>query len=79
MDYFVKKKNNTLEDWNPEKIATAVQMSAERIGIVLSEQEIISVINYVQKRVFTRSDNVVPVQMLHSLVEQALLEAAKGC
>lgn len=74
MDYYVKKKTGNLEDWNSEKIVKAVTKSAERIATDFSEDEIGKIVGLVEKKVFSRSDNVIEVSRLHSFVELALQE-----
>lgn len=72
MEYFVKKKDRRLEPWDSSKIVTAIGKSADRVLVKLSEQECAQVVGYVETRLFSRSDNVIDVETLHSLVEQAL-------
>lgn len=72
MEYFVRKKDRRLEPWDSSKIVTAIGKSADRVLVKLSEQECAQVVGYVEKRLFARSDNVIDVETLHSLVEQAL-------
>ena len=72
MEIFIRKKSGNLEDWNPEKIEKAVKKSADRIATTLSDEEISEIIGYVEVEVNKRSDNVVSVETVHSLVEAAL-------
>ena len=72
MEYFVKKKDRRLEPWDSSKIVTAIRKSADRVLVKLSEQECAQVVGFVETKLFTRSDNVIDVETLHSLVEQAL-------
>lgn len=71
-NYYVKKKSGNLEDWNSDKIVIAVNKSAERISSPLTEEEINMIIAHVEKKVFSRTDNVVPVETVHGYVENAL-------
>lgn len=71
---YVKKKTGALEDWMPEKIAKAIGKSAERMCTTLTDDEVSMVVAYVEKRIYARSNNVIEVEYLHGLVEQALKE-----
>lgn len=72
MEYYVKKKSGALEYWNPEKIIKAISKSAERVPTVLTDEENAKVVNLVEIAIEKRTDNVVPVEVVHSLVENAL-------
>ena len=72
VSYYVRKKDRRLEPWDPSKIVTAIGKSADRVLVKLSEQECAQVVGYVETRLFARSDNVIDVEVVHSLVEQAL-------
>jgi len=72
MQIYVRKKHGNLEDWNPKKIEEAVSKSAHRICTTISEQEMAAIINYVEVKIWNRSNNVIPVEQLHNYVEQAL-------
>ncbi len=73
-DIFVKKKSGALEDWDSKKIAIAINKSSERCQLALTDEEVEEVIALVENRVFTRSDNVVPIEMVHNMVIEALRE-----
>jgi len=74
MDIYVRKKSGNLEEWDANKIIHAISESANRIASQLSDDENAKVIALVENQVFTRSDNVIPVETVHSLVEMALEE-----
>lgn len=70
----IRKKDATLEEYNSDKIAAAINKSALRCNEPLSEDEVIMVISLIEKKLIFRSDNIVPVISMHSMVEQALDE-----
>lgn len=72
MQIYVKKKAGNLENWDPNKIVKAVGKSADRIATKLNEEETTELLAIIEKRVFSRSDNIIPVEMVHSLVEMGL-------
>lgn len=74
MKYYVRKKAGNLENWDPEKIVKAITKSADRIATTITEEEYHMIVGIVENRVFTSSDNVVDVEVLHSYVEGALQE-----
>lgn len=72
--FYVKKKAGNLENWDSGKIENAVGKSADRIATVLSDQEMAELIAIIENRVYEMSNNVIPVETVHSLVEMALEE-----
>lgn len=66
----VLKKNGTLEDFDAEKIKTAIQKSANRVMVTLTEEQQESVVKNVQNQFMW--DAVVPILTMHNLVETAL-------
>ena len=74
MEYYVKKKNGALEDWNSAKIETAIKKSAKRVMTPLVDDEIAEVIALVENQVFSRTDNVINIEQVHGLVIDALKE-----
>lgn len=74
MDYLVKKKSGALEAWDSDKIVAAIGKSAERVPTVLTDEENAKVVTLVEIEMAKRSSNVVPVEIVHSLVENALTE-----
>ena len=73
-DILVKKKNQTLQEYDANRIVNAVKASAERCENPLTDNEIAMVIAYVENKLLMKSDNVVPVQTMHALVLAALKE-----
>lgn len=71
-DIFVRKKSGNLEEWNPAKIRAAIGKSADRIATKLSDEEIAHIVYRVEASVLAREGNVIPVEHVHGLVEQAL-------
>ena len=66
----VLKKNGTIEDFNPEKIKTAIQKSAARVMIELTPEQQETVVKHVASQFLW--DATVPVLTMHNLVETAL-------
>lgn len=72
MQLFVKKKHGNLEEWDAEKIVSAVTKSADRACTTISEQEMSAIIAHIEVKLWQRSNNVISVEQLHGYVEQAL-------
>ena len=70
----VIKKDGTLDPFNPEKIKVAITKSAERVMIVLTEEDKNKVANYVEERLKEIGNDTVTIQVMHNLVESALDE-----
>lgn len=70
----VIKKDGTLDPFNPEKIKVAITKSAERVMIVLTEEDKDKVVNYVEERLTEIGNDTVTIQVMHNLVESALDE-----
>lgn len=68
----IRKKSGNLEEWNSQKIIRAIHKSADRAGETLSEEEDNKVVNLVLEQVYEYSSNVIPVNSIHSFVENAL-------
>lgn len=66
------KKDGTLEAYNAEKIANAVNKSADRVLIKLSGSDIDNICSYVWDNIEKRGLTEVPIQTMHNLVEGAL-------
>ena len=73
-DILIKKKNNTLQEYDANRIITAVKASAERCESPLTDNELAMIIAHVENKLLLKSDNVVPVQTMHALVLSALKE-----
>ena len=70
----VIKKDGTLDPFNSEKIKVAITKSAERVMIVLTEEDKDKVVNYVEERLTEIGNDTVTIQVMHNLVESALDE-----
>ena len=70
----VIKKDGTLDPFNSEKIKVAITKSAERVMIVLTEEDKSKVVNYVEERLAEIGNDTVTIQVMHNLVESALDE-----
>ena len=76
---FVKKKDNTVEKWNGEKIISAVRKSADRVMVKISDDDGQRIVNRVLQKLsttidLTQDDLVIPVEYMHHAVEAALDE-----
>ncbi len=76
---FVKKKDNTVEKWNGEKIISAVRKSADRVMVKISDGDGQRIVNRVLQKLATtidlnQDDPVIPVEYMHHAVEAALDE-----
>lgn len=72
----VRKKDGTVQEWNSDKITAAVSKSAERINVIFNDQQINSIIGYVEHEVdriaAESGTSLLPIKTIHSLVEAAL-------
>lgn len=72
----VRKKDGTIQEWNSDKITAAVSKSAERINVIFNDQQINSIIGYVEHEVdriaAESGTTLLPIKTIHSLVEAAL-------
>lgn len=68
----VVKKSGALEDFNEEKIISAIQKSAQRVMVKLSQEQETQVCQYVSSMI--KDQTKVPVLTMHNLVETALDE-----
>ena len=69
----VIKKDGTLEDFNINKVVSAISKSAYRALVKFTDEEINNICNYVEKRVKEEMvDDKVTVPMMHNIVESAL-------
>lgn len=72
--YQVIKKDGTLENFDPYKIKKAVELSAERMVIQLSDEELAGIMEDVYVKFFERQENV-SVADIHKYVEMTLDKA----
>lgn len=68
----VIKKDNTLEAFNSQKIANAVNKSAERVMIKLTSENLEEICKYVEEHIKDEKLTLIPIQTMHNLVESAL-------
>ena len=69
----VIKKDGTIEDFNINKVVSAISKSAYRALVKFTDEEINNICNYVEKRVKEEMvDDKVTVPMMHNIVESAL-------
>mgnify|MGYP004506462183 FL=1 len=69
----VIKKDGTLEDFNINKVVSAINKSAYRALVKFTDDEINSICHYVEQRVEKEQvDNKVDVPTMHNIVESAL-------
>lgn len=68
----VVKKDNTREDFNRQKIIKAINKSADRVNVQLTEQQENKVVELVYEVI--RNDEEIKVKDLHKLVELSLDE-----
>ena len=69
---FVVKKDGTREEFNAQKIVNAVNKSATRMSVKLSEQELKDICDFVSQRVCQRENDTVEIYEMHNYVESAL-------
>ena len=67
----VLKKNGSIQDFDGEKIKKAINKSATRVCIELTEEEQNKVVNIIKKRL-QYNTTPIPVSTLHNMVECAL-------
>ena len=73
----IKKKSGVLEDYDADKIRSAIRKSAVRARAPLSDQEECEVIALVESEIARMADNVVPVEEMHSIVISSLEEVRR--
>ena len=71
-DVKVRKKDGTLEDFKYEKIILAVNKSAERVLVNLSDVDIINICDFVTAKINDMGVDEITMGSMHSLVECAL-------
>ncbi|ROR22099.1 ribonucleoside-triphosphate reductase class III catalytic subunit [Mobilisporobacter senegalensis] len=68
----VIKKDNTLEEFNVQKVVNAVNKSAHRALITFTEEELNFICNYVEEKVNAMNLSEVHISEMHNVVESAL-------
>ena len=69
----IVKKDGTREHFNGDKIVVAVGKSASRILVKLTREEERAIVNHVKSEIIKRGLKEVPIAMMHSMVESALV------
>ena len=69
----IVKKDGTREHFNGDKIVVAVGKSASRILVKLTREEERAIVNHVKSEIIKRGLKEVPIAMMHSMVEAALV------
>ena len=73
---YVTKKNGTKQDWSDEKIIRAVEKSANRATVELTEAQYERIINGVKDRILILGVSNISVSKIHNFVEQSLDEVS---
>ena len=73
-DVIVIKKDGTREPFNGQKIVAAFGKSAARILVTFTKEEENAIVNHVEKEIEKRNLREVPIAMMHSMVEAALVD-----
>lgn len=68
----ILKKNGHLQEFDREKIISAVDKSALRVNYTFSDAEHDEIVDFVQNRLNKSSEENIPVATLHTFVEMAL-------
>lgn len=71
-DIKIMKKDGTKESYKVDKIVRAINKSATRTLIKLSDKEIKDICNFVTQRISELNEQVITVEEMHNLVEGAL-------
>lgn len=66
------KKDGTLEEYNVQKVVTAVNKSAARALITFTDDDIAKICDFVDGRVQTMGKAQIPIADMHNIVEGAL-------
>ena len=66
------KKDGTLEEYNVQKVVTAVNKSAARALILFTEEEIGKICDFVDGKVQSMGKDLIPIAEMHNVVEGAL-------
>lgn len=72
MKIMIIKKGGNLQDFDAQKIISAVEKSAARVGYELSADEKQDIIEFVEKRIARSQRTEIPVSSMHDYVETAL-------
>lgn len=79
MDIKIIKKDGSMEQYEPKKVVNAVMKSAERVGVVLSKEELDTLCKIVEIEMTGTKMDAIPVAKMHTLVELALDKVNRRC
>lgn len=68
----VVKKDGTKEDFNVQKVISAISKSAERAMITFSRAELKFICDFVEEKVQELDQELIPIPQMHNIVEGAL-------
>lgn len=68
----VVKKDGTKEDFNVQKVISAISKSAERAMITFSKAELNFICEFVEEKVQELDQELIPIPQMHNIVEGAL-------
>ncbi len=71
-DVVVIKKDGTKEEYNVQKVVAAVQKSATRMLVKLTDTEIKTICDYVDEKVIASGQKEVQIATMHNIVESVL-------
>ncbi len=71
-DVVVIKKDGTKEEYNVQKVVAAVQKSATRMLVKLTDAEIKTICDYVDEKVIASGQKEVEISTMHNIVESVL-------
>lgn len=72
MNIQIRKKDDTLQAFNADKIIVAITKSAERAMVELSKEDEQKIVEYVLAEITARKLKIVPIKTMHFLVEAGL-------
>jgi len=68
----IVKKDGTLEEYNVQKVVSAVQKSAARMLVKLTDEEIENICSHVNSSVLAENTDKIDISQMHCIVENAL-------
>ena len=68
----IVKKDGTLEEYNVQKVINAVQKSAARMLVKLTDEEIENICSHVNSSVIAENSDNIDISQMHCIVENAL-------
>ena len=71
-DVVVIKKDGTREEYNVQKVVAAIQKSATRMLVKLTDAEIKTICDYVDEKVISSGKKEVEIATMHNIVESVL-------